>query len=218
VQSSLEFELRFQQLIEMVRNGQDPTACVTHIRRHLIPHNERFADEVQTACGLLAFIPYDANMPMALGYASLFRHSRWDELANLFTTAHNELLGLPSIPLLHVALSNGLSALKTPICHAAAKSRDGGGYVASTGSKSGQSSVCPICSPELKELAMELPYAHHSKSILANDLLVLPNGYVYDKVSLMEHAAKLGLEPDKIRDPRTKVEYPIDSAKRVYIT
>jgi macrophage erythroblast attacher len=203
----------------MVRNGNDPPACLAHIKKFLIPHNERFGSQVRAACGLLAFIPYDSNVAVAPGYAQLFSRARWDELATLFTNTHNELLGLPSLPLLHVALSNGLSALKTPICHAAARDGGVGGYVASAGNNStSQSSVCPICSPELKELAMNLPYAHHSKSILAHDLLVLPNGHVYDKVSLMEHATKLGLEPGMIRDPRTKVEYSLDEAKKVFIS
>ncbi|KAF1986027.1 hypothetical protein K402DRAFT_394272 [Aulographum hederae CBS 113979] len=47
-------------------------------------------------------------------------------------------------------------------------------------------SLCPICSTELNELARGVPRAHHLKSHVDADLVVLPNGRVYGRRRLEE--------------------------------
>lgn len=202
----------------MIRSGAEPRACLTHIKKHLTPHNAAFPSEVRAACGMLAF-PYDPTTNTSYGYEAYFSPARWAKLANLFTDAHNNLLSLPSVPLLHVALASGLSALKTPACHAAAKeeavSRAGR---TTTISPSGQPTVCPVCSAELKDLAVHVPYAHHTKSIVEHDLVVLPNGRVYGKGNLEQHAKKFGLPKNQVKDLQTGEVYDSDALKKVYIT
>jgi macrophage erythroblast attacher len=61
--------------------------------------------------------------------------------------------------------------------------------------------VCPICSTELNELARNVPYAHHSKSLVENDPVVLPNGRVYGRERLKGFNDGLGVERGYVRDP-----------------
>lgn len=141
----------------------------------------------------------------------MYQPARWANLADLFVRTHHELLSLPSRPLLHIALSAGLSALKTPSCHSAYTS-------SSSNSLSTTTSVCPICSTELNELARTMPYAHHTKSCVENDPIVLPNGRVYGQERLLELSKKISsVEPGKVKDPTTGEVFDESEMKRVYI-
>ncbi|QPC78908.1 hypothetical protein HYE68_009660 [Fusarium pseudograminearum] len=221
--SKLEFMLRFQQYIELVRS-QSPSKvneAIAHAKKHLIPYRTTFRREVEQACGLLAF------PPGSMAYGELYKPSRWAELAELFTKTHNQLLALPAVPLLHIALSSGLSALKTPACHTHTANPPQSSNVSHTTSstdvtETGASTlghgVCPICSTELNELARNVPYAHHTQSHVEHDLRLLPNGSVYGRDRLETQARKNGLPADQIRDLRTGHIFPVDSLKKVYIT
>lgn len=141
----------------------------------------------------------------------MYMQSRWEHLADLFIRTHHELLSLPSRPLLHIALSAGLSALKTPSCHSAYTS-------SSSNSLSTTTSVCPICSTELNELARKMPYANHTKSSVESDPIVLPNGRVYGQERLLDMSKKIGsVETGKIKDPTTGEVFDENDMKRVYI-
>lgn len=143
----------------------------------------------------------------------LYSQARWTMLANLFMQTHNNLLALPSVPLLHIALSAGLSALKTPSCHSSHISS-----ISPTSSSSVTTSVCPICSTELNDLARNVPYAHHTKSHVESDLVLLPNGCVYGRHRLEEYSRKAGLSPDKIKDLRDGKVFPVEDVTKVYIS
>ena len=142
---------------------------------------------------------------------TMYSQSRWNSLAGLFVRTHHELFSLPARPLLHIALSAGLSALKTPSCHSKYAS-------SSSNASSSTTSVCPICSTELNELARNLPYAHHTKSNVENDPVVLPNGRVYGRDRLLQMSAKLGLEPDFVKDPTTSEIFKASEIHKVYIS
>ncbi|KAI1213486.1 protein FYV10 [Annulohypoxylon truncatum] len=213
--SNLEFMLRFQQYIELVRDrSTKPTEILTYARKFLFPYRDVYKKEVLQACGMLALPPGSAQDIDA--YANLYSPGRWEMLANLFTSTHNALLSLPSVPLLHIALQSGLSALKTPACHsshpasAAAPSH--------STSLSLATSVCPICSTELNELARSVPYALHSKSNVEPDLLMLPNGRAYGKARLEEYARKAGCLDGQVKDLRTGEIFSFDRLKKVFIT
>lgn len=126
---------------------------------------------------------------------------------------HNSLLALPSIPLLHIALSGGLSALKTPACHSSTISS-----ISPSSSSSITTSVCPICSTELNDLARNVPYAHHTSSHVETDLVVLPNGYVYGRQRLEEYSRKAGMSDNLIKDLRNGDVFSVESIKKVYIS
>ncbi|KAH6681588.1 macrophage erythroblast attacher protein-like protein [Halenospora varia] len=211
MESNLEFMLRFQQYIELVRT-QDQSKLlesIAHAKKYLLPFKNTYPKEVQQACGLLAFPPGTR----AEAYSDLYSSTRWQTLSQIFTQTHNTLLSLPSVPLLHVALSAGLSALKTPSCHSS--------HISSISPSSAHSittSVCPICSTELNELARNVPYAHHTKSHVESDLVLLPNGYVYGLGRLEEYSRKAGLPGGRVKDLRNGAEFEVESVKKVYIS
>ncbi|KAI5926397.1 CTLH/CRA C-terminal to lish motif domain-containing protein [Camillea tinctor] len=213
--SNLEFMLRYQQYIEIVRSKArtKPNEALAHAKKYLFPYRETYPHEFRQACGLLAIPPGDARSV----YSELYSQARWEMLADLFTSTHNTLLSLPPVPLLHVALSLGLSALKTPACHSIHPASTAGAPSHST-SMLLAASVCPICSTELNELARNVPYANHSKSHVEPDLLMLPNGRAYGKARLEEYARKAGLLDGQVKDLRTGEIFSMDRLKKVYIS
>jgi macrophage erythroblast attacher len=256
---SLEFELRLQQYIELVRQGHEclrdldvgmdedgeigggvPTGTTNGSagEQKLVEaraHAKKFLsgtgdfEILGRAAGLLAYRPWDHVEPYAVrsptllpfpGIAnmisnqSLYAPSRWESLATLFVKTHHTLYALPPRPLLHIALSAGLSALKTPSCHSAYTS-------SSANANSSATTVCPICSTELNELARNVPYAHHTKSIVEHDPVVLPNGRVYGRQTLESFNEKVGTESGWIRDPISGVvdgeQYKDSEVRKVFI-
>ncbi|KAJ4991745.1 hypothetical protein SVAN01_02860 [Stagonosporopsis vannaccii] len=230
--SLLEFELRLQQYIEMVRQGHESgvssmdgefgregvsigggggeqklTEARAHAKKYLSTSGD--FDLIRRAAGLLAYRPWDEVEP----YASLYSPSRWSHLASLFITTHHNLYSLPPRPLLHIALSAGLSALKTPACHSAFTS-------SSANASSSTTTVCPICSTELNELARNVPYAHHTKSIVENDPVVLPNGRIYGSERLRLFNEKVGTNKGWVRDPiagKTDELWRESEVRRVFV-
>ncbi|KAF2624007.1 protein FYV10 [Macroventuria anomochaeta] len=230
--SMLEFELRLQQYIEMVRQGHESgvsgmegefgregvsvgggggeqklVEARAHAKKYLSASGD--FELLGRAAGLLAYRPWDEVEP----YASLYSPSRWSHLASLFLTTHHNLYSLPPRPLLHIALSAGLSALKTPACHSAYTS-------SSANASSSTTTVCPICSTELNELARNVPYAHHTKSIVENDPVVLPNGRVYGSERLRLFNEKVGTEKGWVRDPvagKTDELWKESEVRRVFV-
>ncbi|KAI1777724.1 protein FYV10 [Hypoxylon cercidicola] len=214
--SNLEFMLRFQQYIELVRDRTTrPEDVLAHARRFLFPYRDTYHREVLQACGMLALPP--GLSESVDSYSDLYSPARWEMLAELFVSTHNALLALPPVPLLHVALSSGLSALKTPACHSTHPASAAGPPSHST-SLSLATSVCPICSTELNELARGVPYAFHSKSHVEPDLLLLPNGRAYGRARLEEYARKAGLLDGQVKDLRTGEVFSMQRLKKVYIT
>lgn len=112
-----------------------------------------------------------------------------------------------------MALNSGLSALKTPACH----SQDSQQTAENTTVASLQN-VCPICSKELNELARNVPYAHHDKSHVEHDMLLLPNGRAYPKERLEDYAKKAGLLEGQVKDLRTGEIFGEERLRKVYIT
>ena len=141
----------------------------------------------------------------------MYSQERWGFLASLFIKTHHELFSLPARPLLHIALSSGLSALKTPSCHSTFAS-------SSSNASSSTTSVCPICSTELNELARNLPYAHHTKSYVESDPVVLPNGRIYGRDRLLQTSSKMGLEYGQVKDPTTGEVFEESKIRKVYIS
>lgn len=224
--TSLEFELRLQQYIELCRQDRFVEAR-DHAKKYFPQYHEGHQEKISVAASLLAFKPdrrqhvctcWDlfkrTNSPLTLLQQTWYSQSRWDELAALFIDTHHQLFSLPSQPLLLIALSAGLSALKTPSCHSK--------HASSTANASSTTtSVCPICSTELNELARKLPYAHHTKSYVENDPVVLVHekeGRVYGRDRLLEYCKKIGLEEGFVKDPTSLHIWPASELKKVYIS
>jgi macrophage erythroblast attacher len=143
----------------------------------------------------------------------MYSPSRYIDLANNFLRTHHELFSLPTQPLLHIALSAGLSALKTPACHSL--------HALKPSTLTG-APVCPICSTELNELAQNTPYAHHTKSYMEDDPVVLQNGRVFGRERLKMLMAKIGMEDGLVRDPTEKDgniwKWDDQNVRKVYIS
>ncbi|GAO50489.1 hypothetical protein G7K_4613-t1 [Saitoella complicata NRRL Y-17804] len=241
--SDLEFELRLQEFIELVRADKKLEA-IAYYRKHLTPHAATHMPRIQQAAALLAYPPSTTVQP----YADLYSDARWDTLADLFVKAHHALYALPNPPLLHVALSAGLSALKTPSCACSSDSNTSAAAMAAAGTNT--STNCPICSPEMAGLAENVPFAHHIHSTLVdtlaptlsssecpgaagggatarmegeNEPVVLPNGRVYGRRSLRIWNENIGLRGEEdggrgvVRDPRSGEEFPEDDVRKVFV-
>ncbi|CZT17179.1 related to Protein FYV10 [Ramularia collo-cygni] len=201
INSNLELELRLQQFIELARGGDvgEKVAAIVHARKHLAGGQE--VEFGLRAGGLLA---HECDT-MVEPYRMMYAPARYPHLANLFLKTHHSLLQLPSQPLLYTALSAGLSALKTPSCHSVHTATHTG------------APVCPICSTELNALAKGVPYAHHTKSFIDEDPVVLPNGRVYGRAKLEALNTKLGIGKGRVRDPAGGEEWAEEEVRRVFI-
>lgn len=215
--------LRFQQYIELARTqtDSDTSRAVAHFRKYMAPMKSQYPAEVAQAGGLLVSYPLHSSPRK---YQALYAQSRWEDIAELFSTTHNELLNLHSKPLLHVALSAGLSALKTPACHTmshapSTKSLALNDASATKDSQIGSvtSGVCPICSTELNDLAKNVPYAQHTKSHVDADVVMLPNGRVYGLSKLEDYSKKAG-QPGRVRDLKTGEFFDKGQVTKVYIS
>lgn len=204
LKSSLEFNLRQQEFIELVRNDRRMDA-VKHSRKYFVNLEEDQLKEVQHAMGLLAYPVTTTISP----YKELLDECRWNMLVQQFRQENFKLFQLNNFSVFSVVLQAGLSALKTPQCYKPEFERN---------------PDCPVCSPTLNALAQNLPYAHCSQSRLVcaisgqalnehNHPMVLPNGHVYGEEALK----RMVLHTGKIICPRTKMHFEFKDAEKVFV-
>lgn len=130
MESTFEFELRLQQYVEMIRSRDVGKLldATFHARKYLIgPSLTKPRLSIEWA-GLLAFDQDTEAEP----YNLLFAPHRWNQLADKFLETHHKIFSLPLQPQLHIALTAGLSALKTPACHSKNISPTSGLHTASS--------------------------------------------------------------------------------------
>jgi hypothetical protein len=146
-------------------------------------------------------------------YSAYFSPKRWTYLKDLFLTNFCEISGLFPQPILIAALRAGLSALKTPSCHA-------------QDDQPTRNMHCPVCVKPLCELARDVPRAHHVHStilcsisglVIGGDELagVGPNGSVYAYKVFEEGAKRNG---GVFVDPRTGESFTMSQVRKLYIT
>ncbi|ODV92290.1 hypothetical protein CANCADRAFT_84569 [Tortispora caseinolytica NRRL Y-17796] len=210
IESDLEFDVRLQQYIELVRSG-DRIEAMSYFRKHIAGAFSKNADQIYHALALLAVGP-DTTIPV---YKELYSEDRWDLLAQKFSTVFTTLNCMPPYPQLLVTLSAGLTAMKTASCTPHEEMQ----IKLLRASNFTRSALCPICYTELSSASEKLPYAHHTKPHVEPELVLLPNGHVYSKPKLIEHAKTLRLDSDTtICDPFTGQNFSIASLKPVYAT
>jgi macrophage erythroblast attacher len=110
--SKLEFKLRLQEFIELVR-GDRMIEAIMYARKHLASWGATNMKELQQAMATLAF-KSNTDCP---GYKILFDAQQWNNLIQQFKQEFYKLYGMTLEPLLHIHLQAGLSALKTPYPH-----------------------------------------------------------------------------------------------------
>lgn len=145
IASNIEFQLRVQEFIELIRADRRLDA-VKHARKAFASYEKDQLKEIQKCMALLAFPTTTDIEP----YKSLFDPKRWNDLVLEFRLENYRLFQLSSQSVLGVTVQAGLSALKTPQCY-------------STCSKSIN---CPVCQPNFNEIATNLPFSHCAQSRL----------------------------------------------------
>ena len=209
MKSTLEFNVRLQEFIELVKK-REKLEAVKHARKYMSPNTED-PDQlsiIQKGCALLAF---DDPNTQIRPYRDLYREDRWQSLIEQFRAENYRLFQLSNQSVFAAALQAGLSALKTPQCYRPAASD--------------RNYECPVCQNPLNQLAAPLPFAHCSQSRLIcymsgkplnehNVPMMLPNGYVYGEQAL----TKMARENDgNIVCPRTKEVFSLSAASKVYV-
>jgi macrophage erythroblast attacher len=168
INSDIEFKLRQQEFIELIRSDQRLQA-VKHAQKYFPAFEQDQLNEIKKCMALLAF-PIDTELEP---YKSMLDIKRWDDLLVNFRLENYRLFQIPTQSVLSVAVQTGLSALKTPQCY----------------SKNSKNSNCPVCQPHISEIAQPLPFSHCAQSRLIcrvtkkplnenNQPMVLPNGHV----------------------------------------
>ncbi|KAJ9515845.1 hypothetical protein QJQ45_008729 [Haematococcus lacustris] len=203
--SPLEFKLRVQEFVELVRNERHMEA-VAYAKAHLAVWAATYMPELQRAMALLAFRPDPDHCPAP--YLELYQEQQWEQLGQLFKKDLYRLHGLPPQSQLVVHLQAGLSALNTPASQQPESNRED-----------------PLSLPAFQRLAQGLPQAKHVHSKLlcsvtrtlmtdANPPVVLPNGFVYSQAAVDRICAANG---GRMVCPRTGSAYSPDELRRAFI-
>jgi len=204
--STLEFELRLQEYIELARLQKHKEA-MAYFRKHLASWKDQ--EPLIIHCtSLLYASPSSPHKP----YRRLYSESRWETLQQAFRQTAYSLNSLPSTAHLHQALYGGLAALKLPVCY----------------DRENWNTDCPTCDSEgLGVLAKEVPFSHHVNSTIVcrlsgklmnedNPPMAFPdNGYVYSRDALQDMAAK---NHGVVTCPRTGITCPYALLRKVYIS
>lgn len=214
--SSLELKIRQQEFIELIRKG-DRLEAVKYARKHFSGQDvDQWSSELSSVMGLLAF---DEKTSLEK-YKEMFSSDRWKSLVDQFREENFRLFQLNNQSVFSACLQCGMSSMKTPKCYSNLNEIGDCQETSLGGGKD-----CPVCTPEVKNLAQNLPYAHASQSRLVcaysgealnenNPPLMLPNGRVYGQKSILEIAAE---NDGKIICPRTKQVFSLKDAERVYV-
>ena len=109
LKSSMEFNIRIQEFVELIRSDRRIDA-VKHARKHLSTCEKEQLPSVQHAMALLA-LPLTTQLSP---YKELLSPDRWDRLIEQFRQENYRLFQLSPQSTFTVTLQAGLSALKTP--------------------------------------------------------------------------------------------------------
>ncbi|KAF7822318.1 protein MAEA-like protein [Senna tora] len=205
--SKLEFQLRLQEFIELVR-AENNLRAITYARKYLAPWGATHMKELQRVMATLAF----KRDTECATYKVLFEPKQWDYLVDLFKQEFFKLYGMTLEPLVNIYLQAGLSALKTPYPYTIYCYEDD------------CTKEDPLSQESFRTLALPLPYSkqHHSKLVcyITKELMdtenppqVLPNGYVYSTKALEEMAKK---NNGKITCPRTGQIFSTSNTINIY--
>ncbi|CAO3645772.1 unnamed protein product [Cunninghamella blakesleeana] len=206
IKSTLEFNLRLQEYIELLRVGKKAEA-IGYSRKYLRPWQESENKRFMEAMGLLAFEKDTKCEP----YRSLYDPHRWQELVSQFRSENYVLCSLTSHSLLSIILQAGLSALKTTQCY----------------QHENKNVNCPVCDETtFGPLAEKLPLSHHVNSTVVcrisgtimnedNPPMLLPNGRVYSYEALKDMASQSN---GIITCPRTGDVFTMADLKKVFIS
>lgn len=177
--SDLEFQLIFQQFIELLKKGETMEAL-----RYLRSTSKHFKAEnhpiIMKAMGCLVLCrgttgPKESLALFKNQYESFFKESRWSTLSEQFTKNYSQIIGIKPSSSLEVLLSAGVATLKTPFCHDPVHTKP---------------ESCPLCNKWMMEISHKIPATQKNISTLLcritgspinenNPAVALPNSEVY---------------------------------------
>ena len=166
ISSSLEVELRIQQMVQLMRDDNYP-AAIQFARAKLAPFLASFPHLVQQAMMLLALRSNTLMEP----YRRFFSDGRWSFLAATFTSEAYRVFRVAECSALQASMLIGLTAAKTCVC----------------GSADFAVADCPACSPLFAAVVHLLPQGPRQHTALIcpwqhclmddhNPPLALPSG------------------------------------------
>ncbi|XP_036342425.1 E3 ubiquitin-protein transferase MAEA-like isoform X2 [Rhagoletis pomonella] len=176
INSNMEFSLRVQEFVELVRCDSRVEA-VKHARKYFQAFERTQLKEICKCMALLAYQPNTDTQP----YKGLFSERRWKDLVLNFRNENYRIFQLSTQSLLSVTIQAGLSALKTPQCY----------------SSNCKNLHCPVCQEDFNQIAKKLPYSHCVQSRLIcritglplnehNLPMMLPNGQIFGQLAVPE--------------------------------
>ncbi|KAJ6637953.1 E3 ubiquitin-protein transferase MAEA [Pseudolycoriella hygida] len=203
ISSNIEFQLKVQEFIELIRADRRLDA-VQHARKAFANYEKDQLKEIQKCMALLAF-PTNTDIEP---YKSLFDPKRWNDLVLGFRLENYRLFQLSTQSVLGVTIQAGLSALKTPQCY----------------SECGKCVNCPVCQPNFNEIAAGLPYSHVAQSRLFcrvtglplnehNLPMMLPNGQIFGQLALSQLSKDNGV----IVCPKTNRIFQQPKIEKVFV-
>lgn len=246
--STLEGELRLQEYIELVRPGtcEGRRKAVQYARKYFLGKlgivqssdtNHGYDPLYKRAMGLLA-VPESSGL-----YADLYHTQRWHALKEAFRRTAFQVYNMAPIPLLHIALSAGLSSLKALSCASSTATQDDtagheshGPYSHDMLPLSDSKRNCPTCQTNnLGVLAAKVPRNRQEHSTLLcrvtgkvmddkNPAMCLPNGMIYSQEVrvIISHQAMTWLASQSrdhsITCPRTGETYAPSDCRKLFIS
>ncbi|KAM7361549.1 E3 ubiquitin-protein transferase Katazuke [Cochliomyia hominivorax] len=203
INSNIEFNLRVQEFVELVRENLR-TEAVIHARKYFPAFEKTQIKEICECMALLAYQPYTNIEP----YRSLFDQSRWKDLVIKFRNENYRLFQISSQSLLSIAVQAGLSSLKTPQCY----------------SPNCKNLNCPVCQEDFNKIATNLPYSHCVQSRLIcritglplnehNLPMMLPNGQIFGQLAIPEITKENGV----VVCPVTNTKFSTPKIEKVFV-
>ncbi|CCH44281.1 hypothetical protein BN7_3843 [Wickerhamomyces ciferrii] len=226
IKSNLEFQTRFQQYIELIKQG-DLINAIKLFQNHLSFFTQTNFNEIKSASGLLIFASKASKTqdPNFQKYNSLLSPKRYEYLSNLFLEIYYKLHGISKDDPLLIYLSLGISSLKTRSCKCPSPSTQPQSFESILNKKLSQShpttttNNCPVCSLEFNQLSYQLPYSHNVKSYLFENPVMLPNGNIYDREKLLNYSKNLTILSEmEVKDPMSTEVFELDELIRMYPT
>ncbi|CAI2373316.1 unnamed protein product [Moneuplotes crassus] len=203
--SSLEFELRMQEFIELVKI--DSLKAVEYARDNFSGIGKDNLPKLQRIMGMLSH-PTE-NLMKIPRYMELFSDEKWESLVDMFIEESCKIYSLTKTPMLMKCMSIGCCLLKTIFCS------DDEFFNES----------CPTCSLSFRKICSEVPFVQKSHTSLIcrisgklmdenNPPLMLPNSHIYSEKALKEQAKE---NNGYVICPKTTTKYLFEKCTKVYI-
>lgn len=211
IESDLEFMLRRQEFIELLRSG-DYVAAIKISQKYFSNWLEGNYKEIREALSLICWLPFlgkeiNWNNGLMKNYEKLLNPSQWKVLENQFEKDFVSVYQIDESSQLIKTVRTGLSVLKTRKCNPLLT----------------ETSECPACFGPLGTIAKDLPYGHFETTkircritgkLMGEDdpPMALPNGQVYSELGLKQ----LSDGGNMIKCPVTGESFLISDARKCF--